>query len=341
MRRGATALPAALATLAVSTALGAAVAELSRIEVILAEKRRAAATALAACDACAAEVVAALPAGWDFAPLLAGPDGRSGTADDGSLVAPTGCTAGAGGAPGPSDPPRALLRLEASAGGGRRALEVLVGRELAPGVPALLWLGGLPDADVSGVVTLDGADADDASAPAWSGLAAPDPPDALDRWLAAEGAHVVSGTRTGAPITARPPPLAVLAEHARSAGPRGADALVSAGAPAPALAFVDDDLVIDDARLGAGLLFVSGLLDIRGSLDFTGVVIAAGGVRIASAGRLAIDGTLWLGDPAAASPLLDVAGSLVLRQHRAAVAGADRLLALPRRARLLGARDLG
>src|SRR5207247_8924931 len=63
MTRGSTALPAALATLAVSAALGAAVAELSRIEVVLAEQRRAASVALAACDACAAEAVAALPVG--------------------------------------------------------------------------------------------------------------------------------------------------------------------------------------------------------------------------------------------------------------------------------------
>jgi hypothetical protein len=341
MRRGATALPAALATLAVSAALGAAVAELARLEVILAEKRRATATALAACDACLAEVVAEMPAGWDFAPLLAGPDGRSGTADDGALAAPAGCAASAGGAPGPSDPPRALVRVEATAGGGRRVLEALLGREPAPGVPALLWLGAPPDADVAGVVSLDGVDASDGSAPAWSGLAAPDDPGALDGWLAAQGARIVSGPGTGAPLAARPPPLGALAERVRSAGPRGADALVAAGVPAPALAFVEDDLVIDDARQGAGLLFVDGLLDIRGNLDFTGIVIAAGGVRIAGTGRLAVDGALWLGDPAAAGPLLDVAGSLILRHRRAAVAVADGLLALPRRAVLLGARDVG
>ncbi len=164
MTRGSTALPAALATLAVSAALGAAVAELARIEVVLAEQRRAASVALAACDACAAEAVAALPVGWDFDPLLAGPDGRTGTADDGVLATPAGCTASAGVAPGPADPPRALLRLEARAGGGRRALEALVGRDPAPGIPALLWLGAAPGAAVSGTLALDGADADGAAA---------------------------------------------------------------------------------------------------------------------------------------------------------------------------------
>src|SRR2546428_4655770 len=144
---------------------------MARLEVVLAEQRRAASVALAACDACAAEVVAALPVGWDFAPLLAGPDGRTGTADDGVLATPAGCTGSAGAAPGPADPPRVLLRLEARAGGGRRALEALVGRDPAPAIPVLLWLGAAPGADLSRTGTLHGADAPDPSAPPRAGPA--------------------------------------------------------------------------------------------------------------------------------------------------------------------------
>ena len=341
MKRGSTALPAALAALVVSAALSAAVAELARIEVILAGKRRTAAVALAACDACVAEVLAALPAGWDFAPLIAGPDGRIGTGDDGALATPAGCTGSAGAAPGPADPPRALLRLEARAAGGRRALDALVGRDRAPGVPALFWLGAPPGASVSGTVTLDGADADDASAPDWAALAAPDTPDALDRWLADEGARIVSSARTRAALDSPPPPVAALAGRVRAAGPRGAEALVAGDAPPPSLALVPGDLVVSDALHGAGLLFVDGLLDIRGALDFTGLVVAAGGVRVAGAGRLAIAGALWVDAPGAGGPLLDVAGSLALRQQHAAMATADGLLPLPRRPVLLGVRDLG
>jgi len=332
MTRGSTALPAALATLAVSAALGAAVAEMARLEVVLAEQRRAASVALAACDACAAEVVAALPVGWDFTPLLAGPDGRTGTSDDGALATPAGCTGSAGAAPGPADPPRALLRLEARAGGGRRALEALVGRDRAPGIPALLWLGAAPGTDVSGTVRLDGADADGGSA---------SDPDALDRWLAGEGPRVVSSARTLPALHSPPPPLVALAERVRAAGPRGREALVPTGTPPPSLALVQGDLVVNETLYGAGLLFVDGLLDIRGALDFTGVVVAAGGVRIAGAGRLAIGGALWVGAPAAGGPLLDVAGSLALHQQSTAIATADRLLVLPRRPVLLGVRDLG
>jgi len=341
MTRGSTALPAALATLAVSAALGAAVAELARIEVVLAEQRRATGMALAACDACVAEVVAAVPVGWDLASLLAGPDGRAGTGDDGTLVTPAGCTGSVRAAPGPTDPPRALVRLEARAGGGRRAIEALVGRERAPGIPALLWLGAPPGANVSGTLTLDGADADGTSTSDSAGLGAPDDPDALDRWLAGEGAHVVSSGRTLPALRSAPPPLVALAERLRAAGPRGAEALVPTGPPSPSLALVQGDLVVSDTLYGAGLLYVDGLLDIRGALDFNGLVVAAGGVRIASAGRLAIGGALWLDAPPGGGPLLDVAGSLALRQQSTAMAAADRLLALPRRPLLLGVRDLG
>src|SRR5207247_177503 len=286
-------------------------------------------------------LAAARPVGSASDPLPAGPDGRTGTADDGVLTTPTGCTASAGVAPGPADPPRALLRLEARAGGGRRALEALVGRDPAPGIPALLWLGAAPGAAVSGTLALDGADADGAAASDSAGLGAPGDPDALDRWLAGEGARVVSSARTLPALHSPPPPLVALAERMRTAGARGAEALVPTGIPPPSLALVESDLVVSDRLFGAGLLFVAGLLDIRGALDSTGVVVATGGVRVTGAGRLAIGGALWVGAPAAGGLLLDVAGSLALRQQSTALAAADRLLVLPRRPMLLGVRDLG
>ena len=339
MTRGSTALPAALVALAVSTALGAALAELTRIEVVLAAKRRALAIALAAADACLTEIVAGVPPGWDFAPLLAGPDGRSGTADDGVPPAPAGCTARARPAPGAIDPPRAVVALDAVAGGGRRALEALVGREAEPGVPALLWLGATPGADLAGELTLEGAAADDAAAPDWSGLAAPDDPAALDRWLANQGPHLVASARTQAALHADPPPLAALLERVRAAGPRGGESLVPTEAPPAALALVEGDLVVSGALHGAGLLVVGGALDIRGALDFTGVVVVASGIRVADGAQLTIAGALWAGPPAAAVPL-DVSGRVALRQQRAALVAADQLLPLPRRPRLLGLRDL-
>jgi len=99
-QHGGTALPAALVALVVAASFAAALADLARTEVILARYRQVAAAALAAADACLAAVVAAMPPGWDFDPLLAGPDGVTGTGDDGMLVAPAGCTATARRPPG-------------------------------------------------------------------------------------------------------------------------------------------------------------------------------------------------------------------------------------------------
>src|SRR5262249_29689663 len=81
--RGAVALATALAVLLIAMLLGAAVADVARIELVLAQSRRTLARGLAAAEACLARVTATLPAGWDQTSTLAGPDGIGGTADDG------------------------------------------------------------------------------------------------------------------------------------------------------------------------------------------------------------------------------------------------------------------
>src|SRR5437870_7927874 len=126
-RRGGSSLPAALAALAVSVSFTAALADLARTEVILARYRRAATAALAAADGCLAGLVAATPPGWDFDTVLAGPDGVAATADDGTLVAPAGCTAAARRPPGAATPARLLVTVAAAAAGGRLRLEAIVG----------------------------------------------------------------------------------------------------------------------------------------------------------------------------------------------------------------------
>ena len=88
----------------------------------------------------------------------------------------------------------------------------------------------------------------------------------------------------------------------------------------------------------AGLLFVDGTLDIRSTLDFTGLVVAAGGLRVRAGGSLTVGGALWVGGTAA--PAFVVDGTLRLRQSAAALDDADRLLPLPRRAVLVGVKDL-
>ena len=337
-QRGAAALGAAVVALAVSAALVAAVAEVSRTELVLTQHRQAAAAALAAADGCLAEVVTHVAPGWDFKDLLAGPDGVAGNGDDGSLATPPGCTGGMVPAPGVGATGiRTLARIEASAGGGRRGLEAVLARSPVPGVAALLWLSALPASTaIRGSMLLDGVDVTP-DAPRWAALAAPADPETLDAWAAAVGAALGTSAGTLPPTTAALPPITALGARVLAAPHGGAESLVSAGAPTPTLAYVAGDLPIITALRGAGLLFIDGMLDIRGALDFTGVVVASGGVRIASGASLTVAGAVWTGAPAT----FEVDGGVALRADAAAVAIADALVPLPRRAVILGQRDLG
>ena len=336
--RGAAALAAAMVALAVSAALVAAVAEVSRTELTLAQHRRAAAVALAAADACLAEVVTGIPPGWDLSALLAGPDGVAGNGDDGSLVTPAGCTATVLPAPGVgATVTRALARIEASAGGGRRSLEAVLAPATGPGVPAVLWLTALPaPTAIRGSVLLDGVEATP-DAPRWAAFAAPADPEALDAWAAAVGAALGMSAGTLPAIAAATPPIGALRARVLAVPHGGAETLVPAGAPTPSVAYVAGDLPVVAALYGAGLLLIDGMLDIRGALDFTGVVVASGGVRIASGASLTVAGAVWTGAPAT----FDVDGAVALGADAAAVATADSLVPLPRRTIILGQRDLG
>jgi len=331
--RGSTALPATLIALIVSIALTAAMADLARTELAVGRQRRTAAVALAAADRCLAETLATLPIGWDYGGVLAGPDGVGGTADDGRVALAAPCTAIAAAAPGAALPPRAQFTVTADTGAGRRALEAVVGRAAAPGVPALVWLAdptvlGL----VGGVVTLDGRLPGDPPGSRWASFAAPTAPAALDAWIAAQGGRVA--VTADAPILAGPPPLATLAARVQAAGATGA--LAATGPVAPALIHAPGDLVVGGPQVGAGLLLVEGTLDIQSTLEFNGVIVAVGGMRVAAGAALGVSGALWLG-----GPVLDVAGAVVAGRDDAAVTAADALLGLPRRPALLGLHDLG
>jgi hypothetical protein len=326
---------AALATLAFSAALAAALVDLARTELRLTSQRRRAARLLAALDACLADVVADVPAGWDFTALLKGPDATSGTPDDGVLPAPENCAARARPAPGSVTPARAIVRIEAQLGAGRRALDATVRRTPEAGAGALVWLSEPPEGDaVTGLVALDGSHP---SAPVAS-LAAPAAVETLDAWIAGEGAALAIAPATAPPVWAPVPPLADLGGRILAAPHGGAEALVTAGEPVATVVHVAGDLILDDARRGAGLLFVDGALDVRGLVEFAGVVVATGGIRVAAGASLAVDGALWLG---AGSPTLRVEGSLVVRHAAEAVAAADALLPLPRRGAVASAGDVG
>jgi len=333
-RRG-SALPAALAIVAVAAIASATLSTLARTEILLARNRAAASAALAAADGCAAAVVSELPAGWDFDAIVVGADGVAGTADDGARPAPAGCAATVRAAPGPVDPARAVLRVEATAGEGRRTIDAVVGRAPPAGVPALLWLTDAAALeDVHGSLTLTGTDATRPTAPL-APLAAPFDPAALDAWLAGQAPSVVVSPPARAPLRASPPPLAELAARARAAGAAPGGTLVATGAPPLALTLIAGDLHVTSLGRGQGLLFVDGLLDITGTFEFSGLVVASGGIRVASAARLDVAGAVWLGSGAT----LAIDGEARVAADGAAVEAADGLLPLPRRAVLTSMRD--
>lgn len=326
--RGVAALPVALVLIAVVVAVVAGVLAAGALETGLTQRHIATAQALAAADGCVSHMLPTLPAGWDFGDVLRGPDGQNGTADDGQLAAPAGCTAIGTAA---AVPDRIVVTATAAAGGGRRTIVAVVGRWNDGGMPAPLWA-----ADATSVAQIDGPTqfAVAGMTRPTPALVAPLPPLALDDWLSSHPTTL--GPGVAAPEFGAAPPLAALADRARASGVAAAAALV-AGTPAPALSFADGDLVVDHALRGAGVLVVDGRLRLSAPLAFEGVVVAIRGVDLDASASLTVLGSLWLGaDPA--SPAR-VRGTLVLTYDPAAIALATAQLPLPSRPKLLSLRD--
>lgn len=326
--RGVAALPVALVLIAVVVAVVAGVLAAGGLETGLTQRHIATAQALAAADGCVSHVLPTLPSGWDFGDVLRGADGRSGTADDGRLAAPAGCTAVATAA---AVADRTVVTATAAAGGGRRTIVAVVGRWNDGGVPSPLWA-----ADATALAQIDGP-----TQFAVAGMSRPTPalvaplsPLALDDWLSSHPTTL--GPGVAAPEFAPAPPLAALADRARATGVAAGAALVP-GVPVPALAFSGGDLVIDHGLRGAGILVVDGRLRLSAPLAFEGVVVAVRGVDLDASASLTVLGSLWLGaDPA--SPAR-ARGTLVLTYDPAAVALAAARLPLPSPPRLLSLRD--
>jgi len=284
-----------------------------------------------------------LPAGWDLGAALLGPDALAGTPDDGTLPAPIGCTVAAAAAPGAGTPPsRLLAEVDAQAGPSRRAFTAVVGRPREAGVRAVVWLADASRLGaVGGTIALDGSDPLDPTAPARASLGAPADPLTLDAWLATEAGRITTGAGTDAPIITPAPPLDALAARVRVGAHAGPEALAPPGPPpVPSLALAEGDFAITGDSAGAGLFVVDGALVVGASLDFAGVLVATRGIQIAPGARLLVRGALWVGSPLVGSPLR-VDGQLTVTHDAAAIAAADVLHTLPRRAAILGVRDHG
>ena len=329
-QRGGATLATALVVLLAGSLLAAALSDVARTELLVARDRRVAAVGFAAADACVARVVAALPAGWAQADALAGPDGTSGTADDGVRVAPSGCVATL--LPGPLGAARPFLDVAVTVPGGGRRVRAIVGVAAAPS-PAVVWAVDAALGVVGGRVDVDGVDPARPDVDALPAFATADDPALTDAWIAASGGVTVAPGTVAAEIAPAPPLGAALWSRLAAAG--AVPVFVSAAAPPlPMLHAIDGDVVVTAPGYGSGLLVVRDRLDIEADFAFSGVVAVSGGVYVASGATLRIAGSLWLGVPA-----LDVAGRLEVRHDRAALDAADTLFRLPRRAALAGQVD--
>ena len=326
---GGATLATAIVVLLAASMLAGAVSDIARTELVIARDRRLLTRGLAAADLCLARTVAGLPAGWDQAAALAGADGVNGTADDGVLVAPSGCSATL--LPGPLGALRPFLDVAAAVAGGRRRLRAIVGVTPDP-LPSLVWTSSATLGLVTGHVELDGIDPARPDVLPLPAVASPDDPSLVDAWLAGMPGVTVVGA-TAAPRYAPAPPFAALRPRLLAQG-AGSTFTAAPALPAAALHAVASDLTIASPGFGAGVLAVDGRLDIQADFSFSGIVAASGGVGVANGVTLRILGGLWVGAPA-----LNVAGELIVRHDRAAVDAAEALFRLPRRAAIAGLVD--
>jgi len=328
--RGSATLVTALVVLLAGSLLAAALSDVARTELLVARDRRIATIGFAAADACAARVVALLTAGWDHAEALAGPDGTSGTPDDGVRAAPSGCVATL--LAGPLGAVRPFLDVAVTVPGGGRRVRAVVGPAVSPS-PAVVWAERAALGFVGGRIDVDGVDPARPDLAALPAFATPDDPAIADAWIAANAGVTIAGGTPAAEIAPAPPLGAVL--WGRLAASGASPVFASAATPPPpTLQAIDGAVIVGSPGYGSGVLVVRDRLDIDADFAFSGIVAASGGVRVANGATLRIAGALWLG-----APTLDVAGQLVVRHDRAALDAADALFRLPRRARIAGLVD--
>lgn len=336
------ALVASILILALLAAVTAATLWLTRSELWVAGHARSFLQARYTAEAGAWHALAALAPGTSYADLVAGTGGLADPAQPGPLPFPGG---GFVAFPGPPfgyavtvhalGGERVRLRSTATAvRGARRAVDAIVGRDLAPYAPAAL-------------VVLAG---DVALAPALAGLAPEAGGVAIDAALPAGGKQAIvaaatgaaadaawsslaaGATLTGATPRARARPFDVVA-FARAGGLAeqpptvlGA-ALGATGSPAAALIGAGSA----PGLVGHGVALVAGDVQIDGTIDWRGALYVAGALRI-GAGACRIAGMVW-------ARSISFATGCALRFDPAALAEAEAALRLPRRPTLLALDD--
>jgi hypothetical protein len=333
---------ATIALVAMMLSLSAAALLMATSDIQMFRNLRDGTAAYYATRGAAIRAMARLPAGYAFDSILAGPDGTPGTGDDGML---------------PDGPPTCLLRVADDAAdpepaahrdgnqrvrvaaectghrNARRDVEIIVGREPKPFVPAALYLDR-PDTDITAPTLLDGNDhapgdrpgAASGTGPAVLEAASPDL-DAPVRFPAA--VHNGHGDPVGL-FPALDMDAPAFAARALALGPPLIPALPP-GQIAGLFTHAAGDASVSGPTRGAGLLLIDGDFRVDAPLDFSGVVVISGRLRVSATGMLSIRGFLWVRGEGP-GPALVANGPLTVLYSRNAVADADATFSLPRRA---------
>lgn len=346
---------AMVTTLAATTmilALATAGLLLARSDLILFQNQRDGMVTSFRAHGAAVQVADGLAAGYGFDTFLVGPDGLPETGDDGTFSIPLlmpGCTVTieddrADPTADPFSDGNSRIHVVARCSGprgARRHVEAIIGREGKPFVPAALYLER-PDMEAAARVTVDGADHRYHDPPgAASGSAGPVPAaasPALDEpWLLPSG--VVDGRENQvSAVPAQEIDVQAFADRTLALGPPLSSSLPQ-GAVMAQFAHARGDIRVASADAGSGLLLVDGQLEIEAPFEFAGVLIVGGTLRIADSGSLTVRGWLWV-QGNGPGLLISAAGPLTVLYSQDAVATADGIFSLPRRARLLTEREV-
>jgi hypothetical protein len=347
-----TALVAAIALVALMLALATAALLMAKSDLELFRNLRDGIATYYRTRGAVVEAVAALSAGYDFDSLLVGPDGAPETGDDGTLTGSStapACVLRA--ADDEADPEPAAYRdgnrrARVAAGctgarGSRSDVEIVVGRDLEPFVPAALYLERA-DIDIAAPVLLDGADHAPGDPPGAASGQGPPVPDAASPDLPAPLLLPALVTNGRGERSVLDPAAGIdspaFSTRALALGPPLLDALPVGQLPALFTHTAADAEAGTPAR-GSGLLLVGGDLQVDAAVDFSGVVVVGGRLRIGTGGALSVRGFLWVRGEGR-GPAIEARGPLTAVYSRNAVADADRVFALPRRAVPLAEREV-
>ncbi len=322
------ALLAVLLALALLLPLGGLAVLEARSALVIAQNLRARAEARVAAEAALEWAAAAVPALWDTSTLAAGPDGSSGTADDGAfpfgavpdaLCQTLSCELSLA----PLKP--ALWRLRATARGFRgtaATVERILAWSTVPYSPAAAYAApGVAPRLGTDPVLVDGSPyrpVDPPGLPTGTGppdfaFAFPDARSAEEARsaLAPHRDHIAG--RGESPSVGQATRIDLAALAARAAGNGQATSYEGSllpdsgefGAPGrPELAVVEGNAVLRGSWSGAGILLVRGQLEITGELRYEGLVVAERGVALDSGARVSVHGALWV-----AGGVLDLFGT--------------------------------